>query len=275
MFSLDGLRPAPIAIVDVQGAIGPGVRPLEHSRLLTRLRNDRSVRAVVLNIDSPGGSALGSDLLTRAVIRLREQKPVVAYIGGMGASGGYMLASAAHHIVALPAGIVGAIGVIAYRPLVAEALEKLGVQMRVSKSARLKDMLSPFREPTEEERGKEQRLIDSLHTLFIETVATGRRMAQERVRELATGEVYPTADALAHGLIDRTGDIEDAIDWAVAQTGAPRRTRIVRPKRTLRDLVVGRGSLTLAETVGAEIESALARRRYDVSLGGGGFTRLR
>ena len=267
MISMDQFRSAPIVIVDVQGMIGPAVKPLEHSRLLTRLRNDRSVKAVVLNIDSPGGSATGSDLMTRAALRLRAEKPVVAYIGGMGASGGYMLASAAHHIVALPAAIVGAIGVIAYRPVVAEALEKLGVQVRVSKSARLKDMLSPFREATEEERGKEQRLIDSMHSLFIETVAGGRGMPPERVRELATGEVYPSGDALAHGLIDRTGDIEDAIDWAVAQSGAPRRTRVIRPRRTLRDLVLGRGSFSFAEAVGAEVEAALDRQLHALSSG--------
>src|SRR5712691_72643 len=111
MLSIDQLRPQTIAVVDVQGTIGPSVRPLEYSRLLTRLRHDRSVRAVVLNIDSPGGSATGSDLMTRAVLRLRDEKPVVAFIGGIGASGGYMLASAAHYIIGLPAALVGAIGV--------------------------------------------------------------------------------------------------------------------------------------------------------------------
>src|SRR6266542_2529670 len=91
---LPQLRPQTIAVVDIQGAIGPAVRPLEYSRLFTRLRDEHSVRAVVLNIDSPGGSATGSDLMARAVFRLRAEKPVVAFVGGLGASGGYMLASA-------------------------------------------------------------------------------------------------------------------------------------------------------------------------------------
>ena len=258
MFALSGLRHQAIAVVDVQGAIGPSVRPLEYSRLLTRLRDDRSVRAVVLNIDSPGGSATGSDLMARAVLRLREEKPVVAFVGGLGASGGYMLASAAHYIIALPAALVGAIGVISYRPLVSDALDKLGVQMRVSKSGRLKDMLSPFRESTEEEQAKEQRIIDSMHDLFVEGVARGRGLPEERVRELATGEVFAASDALAAGLIDRTGDIEDAIDWAVEQSGAPRRTKIMRPKRGLRDLVLGRASFALAQSLNAELETHLA-----------------
>ncbi|MGE0228531.1 MAG: signal peptide peptidase SppA [Dehalococcoidia bacterium] len=257
--ALRSLRPQTIAVVDIQGAIGPAVRPLEYARLFAKLRDDDSVRAVVLNIDSPGGSATGSDLMTRAVFRLREKKPVVAYVGGLGASGGYMLAAAAHYVIALPAALVGAIGVIAYRPLVFEALDKIGVQMRVSKSGRLKDMLSPFREATDEEQAKEQRIIDAMYDLFVEGVARGRGLPEERVRELATGEVYAAPDALAAGLIDRTGDIEDAIDWAASKSGAPRRTRIVRPKRGLRDLVLGRASVALTEAVSAEVEAHLYR----------------
>jgi protease-4 len=255
--ALRQLRPQTIAVVDVQGTIGGAVRPLEYARLFTKLRDDHSVSAVVLNIDSPGGSATGSDLMTRAVFRLREQKPVVAFVGGLGASGGYMLASASHYVVALPAALVGAIGVIAYRPLVFEALDKIGVQMRVSKSGRLKDMLSPFREATEEEQAKEQRIIDAMHDLFVEGVARGRNLPEERVRDLATGEVFAAPDALAAGLIDRTGDIEDAIDWAAAKSGAPRRVRLVRPKRGLRDLVLGRASMALADTINAEVDARL------------------
>lgn len=99
--------------------------------MLAALRDDESMRVVVLNIDSPGGSAVGSDLIAQALIRLRQHKPVVVFIGGLGASGGYMVAA-----------LGGAIGVIAYRPMVAGALERLGVRMRVAKSGALKDMFS-------------------------------------------------------------------------------------------------------------------------------------
>lgn len=252
---VERLRPRAVAVVDLQGTIGGGVRPLECSRLLAALRDDESVRAVVLNIDSPGGSAVGSDLITRALHRLRGRKPVVAFIGGLGASGGYMVASAADGIVALPAALVGAIGVIAYRPLVTDALERVGVRMRVAKSGPLKDMLSPFREATDEERAKEQHIIDALHDLFIAGVARGRGLPEARVRALATGELYATPDALANGLIDRVGDIEDAVDWAVERSGAPRRVRVVRPRRTLRDLALGRASALLAGALGLEAEA--------------------
>jgi protease-4 len=258
MGPLDLLRLDSIAVIDLQGAIGNAIRPLETSRMLTRLREDASVRAVVLNIDSPGGSAVGSDLITRAITRLASEKPVIAYVSGLGASGGYMMAAAAGGILALPSALVGAIGVIAYRPMVQSALERIGVEMRVTKSGRLKDMLSPFREPTEEERVKEQHIIDSMHDLFVQSVARGRGMAEARVRELATGEVYPAADALEAGLVDRLGDIEDAIDWAVERSGAPRRVRVVRPRRSLRDVVFGRTAASLAQTLGFDVGGGTA-----------------
>jgi protease-4 len=251
----DQLRPRAVAMVDLQGTIGSGVRPLECSRMLAELRDDESVRAVVVNIDSPGGSAVGSDLIAQALIRLRQRKPVVAFIGGLGASGGYMVAAAADGIVALPSALVGAIGVIAYRPMVAGALDRLGVRMRVAKSGPLKDMFSPFREATDEERAKEQHIIDSMHELFIASVARGRSLPEERVRALATGEVYPTRDALANGLIDRIGDIEDAVDWAVERSDAPRRVRLIRARRSLRDLALGRASALVAGALGLEAET--------------------
>ena len=253
---LDLLRPPAIVVVDVQGTIGTSIRPLEHARLLARLRDDRATAAVVLNIDSPGGVAAGSELITRAVRRLREEKPVVAFIGGIGASGGYMVAAAAHRIVALPSAIVGSIGVVAYQPVVAQLLERVGVKMLVTKSGRLKDMTSPFREPTEEEREKQQHLIDSLYELFIASVARARRLPEERVRELATGEVYLAAEAIEHGLVDDRGDLDDAIDWAAEQSGVPRRVRVVRPRRSLRELLIGRVTSTLAETLMGEWERA-------------------
>lgn len=251
------LRPASVAVVDLQGAIGPAVRPLEFARLLTALREDQSVRALVLNVDSPGGTAAGSEMIARAVRRLRAEKPAVAFVGGMGASGGYMIAAACGRIVTLPSAIVGAIGVIAYRPVVHEALERLGVRMRVGKTGRLKDMHSPFREQTAEEQAKDQRLLDALYEQFVEGAARDRGLDPARLRELATGEVYAAADALEHGLIDATGDLDDAIDQAAQAARAPRRVRLVRPRRGLRSLLLGRASAALAEGALLELEAAL------------------
>jgi protease-4 len=239
---LDYLRPPAIAVVDFHGQIGPSIRPIDYARLLMQLREDHSVRAVILNIDSPGGSASGSELLARAVRRLREEKPVIAFIGGLGASGGYMIAAAAERAFALPSALVGSIGVIAYRPLVYDALQRIGVHMNVAKAGRLKDMMSPFREATDEERQKEQALLDAMYDLFVEGVAHDRRVPSDRIRDLATGEIYTATEARDHGLIDQLGDLDDAIDWTAARSGARRRTRVVRPRRSLRDMIIGRGS---------------------------------
>ena len=258
----DLLRPPAIVVVDMCGAIGPTVRPLEYARLLSRLRTERSVRAVVLNIDSPGGVATGSELIARAARRLSGEKPVAAFIGGVGASGAYMVASSSRRIIALPSAIVGAIGVISYRPVVAQLLERIGVRMQVTKAGRLKDMTSPFREQTDEEREKEQHLLDSLYDNFVNDVAESRGLSPERVREAATGEVFLAADALSNGLIDETGDLDDAIDWAVAESGAPRRVRIMRPRRTLRDVLFGRASMALAGTLMTELEAAVQGGGY-------------
>lgn len=254
---LSRLRPPTVAVVDMQGMIGPAVRPLEFSRLLLRLRDDQSVHGVVLNIDSPGGTAVGADMITRAVRRLNGEKPVAGFVGGIGASGGYMIAAATQRVITLPSAIVGAIGVISYRPVVHEALDRIGVSMRVSKSGRLKDMLSPFREPTEEEQAKEQHVLDSLYEQFVAGVAEGRDLPVERVRELATGEVFTSADAIDAGLIDDTGDLEDAVEWVAAEASIPPRVRLVRPRRGLRQMLTGRASTALIETVLLDFDASL------------------
>ena len=240
---LSRLRPPGLVVVDLHGTIGPTIRPLEYARLLMRLREDSSVRGVVLNIDSPGGSAGGSEMVTRAARRLREAKPVTAFVSSIGASGGYMIASAAEHIIAQPSALLGSIGVIAYRPLVYEALARIGVRMDVGKAGRLKDMLSPFREPTEEEKQKEQRLLDDMYNVFVDGIARARGLTNDEARALATGEVFSAGDALGNRLIDGLGDLDDAIDWLAARTGAPRRLRNMRPKRSLRELLVSRGAM--------------------------------
>jgi protease-4 len=206
-------------------------------------------------------------MIARSVLRLKAEKPVATFIGGLGASGGYMIASATERIFALPSAIVGAIGVISYRPLVYEALSRIGVEMRVAKSGRLKDMLSPFREATQEEQAKEQHLLDSLYELFVSGVASGRRLPVERVRALATGEVYVAADALRHGLIDQIGDLDDAVDWAVQRGGVQRRVRVMRPRRTLRDLAFGRTSVSAFAALLGELEEALPPAPYALYVG--------
>jgi protease-4 len=226
-----------IAVVEMEGAIGPRLKPPDYVKLLRAIEENDRIRAVVLDIDSPGGSATGSNYLHLAVQSLARRKPVVAFIRGLGASGAYLLSCPASRIVAIPSALVGSIGVISSRPLVFEALDRIGVQMNVTKSDRLKDMGSMFRAPTEEETRKEQELVDDLYDQFLESVATGRDMDRARVRAVATGEVFTARKAIDLGLVDELGDLERAIDIAAELGQAPRKPVWLHPKRGLRDVM--------------------------------------
>jgi protease-4 len=178
-----------------------------------------------------------------------------------------MLACPATKIVAIPSAIIGSIGVISMRPMVYEALERIGVQMTVTKSDRLKDMGSMFREATEEERKKEQELVDDLYDQFLEIVAEGRGMDKARAKELATGEVYTARRCVDLGLVDELGDLEHAIDLAAGLGDAPRRPVWLKPKKGLREMLssmVGTTAGSFVDAVAARLEDRIASSRYDV-----------
>jgi protease-4 len=259
MFVLWG-SPQRIAIVELFGAIGSAVRTSEFVRLFRGLEESGSIRAVVVDIDSPGGSAPASEYLYRSLARLAAKKPVVAYIRGTGASGAYLLSCAATKIVALPMSIVGSIGVITVRPLLYDLLRKWGVRVSVTKKGRLKDMWLPFREPTEEEKQKEQALLDEFYEHFVSTVAEARRLDRETVRGLATGELFTATKAQEAGLVDEVGDLEKAIDLAMELGKVPRRIAYVRPRRGLRELLVSRFATSLVEELNVLFESAMRGR---------------
>ena len=257
-----------VAVVEMEGAIGPRIKVAEYVKLFRHLEESESVRAVVLDIDSPGGSAPGSNYLYLAVKSLTAKKPVIAFIRGIGASGAYMLACPATKIVAIPSAIIGSIGVISMRPMVYEALERIGVQMTVTKSDRLKDMGSMFREATEEERKKEQDLVDDLYDQFLEIVAEGRGMDKARAKELATGEVFTARRCVDLGLVDELGDLERAIDLAAGLGNAPRRPVWLKPKKGLREMLSTLVGTSIAgsfvDAVAARLEDRVASSRYDI-----------
>ena len=246
--------------MEMFGVIGAPSRAVEQIRLLQSLRENDGIRSVVIDIDSPGGTVAASDYLYRAVHKLAEKKPVVAFIRGTGASGGYMMSCAATKIVALPSALVGSIGVISVRPLVYELLGRVGVKMSVTKSGRLKDMWSAFREPTEEEQTKEQALLDEFYEMFIRVVADGRKISPDQVRSLATGEVFTAVRAKEMDLLDELGDLDRAIDLAAELGKTPRRIRYVRPKRNLRSLLMSRMAASFVEEVSARLEQTLRQR---------------
>jgi protease-4 len=254
-----------IAVTELFGAIGSPARTTEYIRMLRAIEENRRIRALVIDIDSPGGAAGPSEYLYSSVRRISKEKPVVAFIRGMGASGAYMVACGASKIVAVPMALVGSIGVLSMRPMLHEALDKLGVRMQVTKAGRLKDMFSNFREPTPEELQKEQGLMDEVYSRFVEMVAEARGMPVERMRELATGEVWTASQAKAHGLIDELGDLDTAIDLAREMADmAERRITYIRPYRGLRDRLLNNAAAGAVESFTNAIETRLLERRIDL-----------
>jgi protease-4 len=252
-----------IAVVEMEGPIGPRLKANEYVKLFRGLEDNDRVRAVVLDIDSPGGSATGSSYMYMAVKSLAAKKPVVSFISGLGASGAYMLAAPTTRIVAIPGALIGSIGVISMRPLVYDAMERLGLKMHVTKSDRLKDMGSMFREATPEEQQKEQELVDDLYDQFLDAVAEGRGMEKAKVREVATGEIYTARRCTDLGLVDELGDLERAIDVAAELGNAPRRPVWLKPKKGLREVVSSLVGTSLVGAVVDRIEERLTAR-FDI-----------
>jgi protease-4 len=188
---------------------------------LQKAEDDDRVRAVVLRINSPGGTVTASDVLYHEITRFKARRkvPVVASILDVGASGGYYVALAADRIVAHPTTVTGSIGVLMLTVNAGGLLEKIGVSASYVKSGEFKDMGSPFRAIRPEERALFQDLIDRFYGRFVELVARSRKLDEARVRAIADGRVHTAAEALQLGLLDQIGYLEEAIDAAKAAAG--------------------------------------------------------
>ena len=229
-----------VGVIEMFGVIGNPARLSVLSRLLESVRADRLIGAVVLDIDSPGGTVSGSELLYTHLSRIAERKPVVAFIRGTGASGAFYLSCAATRVVALPTALVGSIGVIYLRPVIQELLSKLGMGFSVYKGGHMKDMGGFWRTPTPEEEAKFQGLIEELYGIFVGVVARGRNMEEVRVRELATGEIFTGRRAQELGLVDEVGDFERALSLAAELGNVRRSPKWIRPKRSFFERLTGR-----------------------------------
>jgi protease-4 len=261
-FGIGSKRVHQIAVVEMEGVIGPRMKANDYGKLFRALEENDRVKAVVLDVDSPGGSASASDFLYLSVQSLARKKPVVSFIRGTGASGSYLFSCAANKIVAIPSAIIGSIGVISMRPLLYDAMERVSVKMAVTKSDKFKDMGSMFRPPTPEEEQKEQELVDELYDQFLEAVMKGRNMTREQVRAVATGEIFTGRKAKEVGLIDEVGDLERAIDIAAELGHTPRKPVWVRPKRGLRDMVTSLAAASIVSEVMGQVEERLQARIY-------------
>jgi protease-4 len=178
---------------------------------LERLRRDPGLAGVLLRIDSPGGDAVASDLLWRAARRIGEERPVVASLGDVAASGGYFLAAGASAILAEAATLTGSIGVVGGKVEASALLEKLGVNSEPTERGARAGLLSPERAFSPDERRELRSEMEELHRLFIDRVATGRDLPAERIRELAGGRVWSGRQAVGNGLADTIGGPLEAL----------------------------------------------------------------
>jgi protease-4 len=183
-------------------------------RALRRALEDKSTRAVVLFVDSGGGSALASDLIGREVRRVREHKPVVAVMGAVAASGGYYVLTHASRVVAAPTTITGSIGVITGKLVVDELFARWGLNAQQVRRGRYALLLDPATPLSDDERALLQRHNQEVYDRFVSRVADGRHLSVERVREIARGRIWSGSDALTHGLVDELGDLSTGIQRA-------------------------------------------------------------
>ncbi len=246
-----------IAKVKIEGTI------TEDEELIARLekiRESKSVKGVILTIDSPGGTTAGGESIYDEVRKLAGDKPVVAQVGTLAASAGYMIASAADHIVARKSSIVGSIGVLIQFPDVTGLMDKLGVKLEEVKSSPLKAEPSPFNPTTDQEREMVRKLILDSYDWFVGIVAERRSMTRPQVLALADGSIFTGRQALTNKLIDAVGGEQEAIDW-LATKGIDAKLKVIEWKNT-----EGSGSFLFSKALTQTLAKALGLPEYSGDL---------
>jgi protease-4 len=237
-----------VVVIPLSGSITTGGSSLSSGSVITpglvrdylaKAESDKAVKAIVFRIESPGGEIEPCQEILLEIERAKETKKIVVSMGGMAASGGYYISTPADKIVALPTTMTGSIGVISSVVNVEGLLEKLGIDVRIFKGGKYKDMYQGFRALTPEEEEIMQRMVDEYYEQFVGVVARGRGLSEEEVKSLATGQTYSGTEAKELGLVDELGDLDTAIDLASELAGLE--TAVVEyyqpPKLTLGSLI--------------------------------------
>ncbi len=237
---------ARVGIVEAKGTIGDAQAGVDADRvvkLLKRYEKDDDIKAVVLRVDSPGGSVAPSQEIHDAVKRIKGRKKVVVSMGALAASGGYYISAPADRIYAEPGTLTGSIGVIFMHFNVRGLLEWARVEETTLKTGKYKDTLSPFRPVQDTDREEIQGISDDVYAQFVEAVADGRKLPEAKVRELAEGRIYTGRKAKELKLVDELGGLDDAVQAAWALAGQKGEARVQYPPKerefSLRDLVRG------------------------------------
>ena len=274
-----GLGAGPrIAVVYAEGMINfgsstpdfPGSGRMVGSRTMAEAirdaRDDPSIEAIVLRIDSPGGAATAADIIWRELSLAREQKPLVVSMADVAASGGYYIAAPAHAIVAQPGTLTGSIGVFSGKLAAAGAFDKLGVGVDGVTHGAQADIFSPVDRFSDAARVAMQAQVDDIYERFLEVVAEGRAMSRDEVHEVAQGRVWTGRQALVRGLVDELGGLRRAVVLAQAQAGIDAEEEVTLvPYPSPPSLVEVLTGVVRAQTVGPDhawLRSPYAREAY-------------
>jgi len=217
-----------VGVVKIEGFIGDAHDVVEQ---LNQFAKDDNVKAIILRIDSPGGGVAPSQEIHSAIVDVKKKKKVVASMGAIAASGGYMIACAADKIVANPGTVTGSISAIMHFANAEELLKKVGLKSSVVKSGKFKDIGSPVREMTSEEKELLQELVDDIYDQFLDMVAQSRNIPKKNLENIADGRVFTGRQAFKLGLVDYLGDMGYAVTLAGEMSGIKGKPEVLYPKK--------------------------------------------
>lgn len=239
-----------IGVVDIKGLI---TEPEAIIKALRDFRYNQKIKAVVIRINSPGGAVGASQELYEEILRLDREKPVVASLATVAASGGYYASLGARHIVANPGTVTASIGVIMKVPNIEGLLEKLGIKTTVVKSGTFKDLGSITRDMTEDEQTLLQGVMQDIQKQFVTAVAKNRKLPEDQVSAIADGRIMTGHQALDAKLVDELGNFSVAVDKAAGLAGIEGRPELVYPKKDrisiMRELLQEEGAKTLGNAL--------------------------
>jgi len=238
-------KPEAVGVVEIKGLITEADGKI---KILEKFRYREDVKALVVRIDSPGGTVGASQELYEELKRISQVKPVVVSLGSVATSGAYYIALGGSKILASPGTITGSIGVLLQIPNLEELLKKLGIRTIVLKTGKHKDLISYYREPSPEERKILEETLSEVHGQFMRAVAERRKISLEKVKELADGRIFTGEKAKALGLVDDLGNFMEAVELAARLGGIKGRPHLIygsEKKGLLKKLVEGQVSLSL------------------------------
>lgn len=243
-YTLAGEETGKVLVIPIRGTISDApkrqfiiTRPSMVQEVVSQLRKaqkDPEVKALVLKINSPGGSVTASDILYNEIVAFKQKTKVkvVVVMMGVAASGGYYISLPADYILAHPTSITGSVGVLFLRPDVVGLMDKIGIEVEVSKTGKNKDMGSPFRQATAEERQIIKDMSDQLGKRFLDRIAEHRKIDPQRMKEISSARIFLAEDALKLGMVDQVGYIGEAVNLAKKLAELPENAKVVVYRRT-------------------------------------------